>query len=30
MNKNQCKGKNPDNHIEDPDRAAIVDLMLAR
>lgn len=28
MNKNECKGKNPDNIIDDSDRAAIADLML--
>jgi alcohol dehydrogenase YqhD (iron-dependent ADH family) len=29
MNRNKCNGKNPDNHLNDADRAAIVDLMLA-
>jgi alcohol dehydrogenase YqhD (iron-dependent ADH family) len=28
MNRNDCKGKNPDNYIDDSDRAAIIDLML--
>ncbi len=29
MNRNKCNGKNPENHLTDSDRAAIVELMLA-
>ncbi len=29
MNKNNCQGKNPENLLNDKDRAAIVELMLA-
>jgi len=29
MNKNQCNGKIPENHINDADRAAIVELMFS-
>jgi alcohol dehydrogenase YqhD (iron-dependent ADH family) len=29
LNRNQCNGRNPDNSLNDSDREAIVDLMLA-